>query len=224
MVPEPPQQNALEVFGEDSGAAVMMDCRSGDVLCMLSAPSFDANQFVKGMTGPDYRALAAYDRKPLFDKALSAIKEQGLGAAGLVATNSIRGGASRTVLEAINRDSRIFDAWSDEPWVNDGAAVRVSLVCFGGGEGARLGGHVVPQIYADLTAPSEAGDSLDVSQAVRLTANLGASFQGASKKAKFEIEATLAREWLRLPNPNGRPNSDVVKPWANFHESRATHP
>ena len=111
-----------------------------------------------------------------FDKALSAIKEQGLGAAGLVATNSIRGGASRTVLEAINRDSRIFDAWSDEPWVNDGAAVRVSLVCFGGGEGARLGGHVVPQIYADLTAPSEAGDSLDVSQAVRLPANLGASF------------------------------------------------
>ena len=26
---------------------------------------------------------------------------------------------------------RIFNAWSDEPWVNDGAAVRVSLVCFG---------------------------------------------------------------------------------------------
>ena len=26
---------------------------------------------------------------------------------------------------------RIFNAWSDEPWVNEGAAVRVSLVCFG---------------------------------------------------------------------------------------------
>lgn len=25
----------------------------------------------------------------------------------------------------------VFEAWSDEPWVNDGAAVRVSLVCFG---------------------------------------------------------------------------------------------
>jgi len=66
------QNRGLEVFGDDSGAAVMMDVRNGDVLCMLSAPSFDANQFVKGMTGPDYRALAAYDRKPLFDKALSA--------------------------------------------------------------------------------------------------------------------------------------------------------
>jgi len=150
-----------------------------------------------------------------FDKALTSIKNQGLGAAGLVATNSIRGGANRTVLEAINRDSCIFDAWSDEAWVNDGAAVRVSLVCFGRGEAAYLDAQVVPQIYADLTAPSVAGDSLNVSQAVTLEANIGASFQGASKKAKFEIDAVLAREWLQLPNPNGRPNSDVVKPWAN---------
>jgi N-6 DNA Methylase len=153
-----------------------------------------------------------------FDRALTAIKHQGLGAAGLVATNSIRGGANRTVLECIGRDSRIFDAWSDEAWVNEGAAVRVSLVCFGSGEGARLNGRPVPQIYADLNAPSEAGDGLDVSRATTLPTNLGASFQGASKKAKFEIDASLAREWLRMPNPNGRPNSDVVKPWANGFE------
>ena len=153
-----------------------------------------------------------------FDKALAAIKHQRLGAAGLVATNSIRGGANRTVLESINRESRIFDAWSDEAWVNDGAAVRVSLVCFGRGDAARRNGHIVPQIYADLTAPSEAGDALDVSQAATLTENLGVSFQGASKKAKFEIDSSRAHEWLHLPNPNGRPNSDVVKPWANGFE------
>ncbi len=153
-----------------------------------------------------------------FDKALSAIKSHGLGAAGLVATNSIRGGANRTVLESINRDSRIYDAWSDETWVNEGAAVRVSLVCFGNSDGARLDGENVPQIYADLTAPTEAGDALDVSRATTLPENLGASFQGASKKGKFEIDAAVAREWLRLPNPNGRPNSDVVKPWANGFE------
>jgi penicillin-binding protein 2 len=66
------QNRALEVFGEDSGAAVMMDCRSGDILCMFSAPSFDANRFVKGLTGAEYRALSEYDRKPLFNKALTA--------------------------------------------------------------------------------------------------------------------------------------------------------
>ena len=50
---------------------------------------------------------------------------------GLVATNSIRGGANRRALAAATKDQPIFDAWSDEPWVIDGAAVRVSLVCFG---------------------------------------------------------------------------------------------
>jgi type II restriction/modification system DNA methylase subunit YeeA len=153
-----------------------------------------------------------------FEKARTQIGQHGLSAAGLVATNSIRGGANRTVLEAITRSSRVFEAWSDEPWVNEGAAVRVSLVCFGRSTGTRLDGRDVPQIYADLTAPNVAGDALDVSAASALSANLGASFQGASKKAKFEIDAALARQWLRLPNPNGRPNSDVLKPWANGFE------
>lgn len=66
------QSRALDVFGEESGAAVMMDVRNGDVLCMLSAPSFDANQFVAGAPAAYYRALAAYDHKPLLNKALGA--------------------------------------------------------------------------------------------------------------------------------------------------------
>jgi hypothetical protein len=153
-----------------------------------------------------------------FEKCRSAIANQSLNAAGLVATNSIRGGANRKVLDAIARGSRIFEAWSDEPWVNDGAAVRVSLVCFGAGAPTRLNGEPAPQIYADLTAPGADGQSLDLTTAVNLAANLGASFQGASKKAKLEISADLARQWLRQPNPHRRPNSDVLKPWANGFE------
>jgi penicillin-binding protein 2 len=66
------QNRALEIFGDDSGAAVMLDCRSGDILCMVSAPSFDANAFVKGIAGAEYADLAQFDRKPLFNKALTA--------------------------------------------------------------------------------------------------------------------------------------------------------
>jgi penicillin-binding protein 2 len=66
------QNRALEVFGEDSGAAVMMDCRTGEMLCMLSAPSFDANAFVKGVPAAEYEALASYDHKPLLNKAVTA--------------------------------------------------------------------------------------------------------------------------------------------------------
>ena len=49
---------------------------------------------------------------------------------GLVSTNSIRGGANRRALQNAIEGRPIFNAWSDEPWVVDGAAVRVSLVCF----------------------------------------------------------------------------------------------
>jgi hypothetical protein len=60
-----------------------------------------------------------------------AIEAGRLQRAGLVSTNSIRGGRNREVLDRICTSTRIFEAWSDEPWVNDGAAVRVSLVGFG---------------------------------------------------------------------------------------------
>lgn len=47
---------------------------------------------------------------------------------GLVATNSIRGGANRMVLEPIAEAGAIIEAWSDEPWTIDGAAVRPGKV------------------------------------------------------------------------------------------------
>jgi len=65
------QTRALEVFGEESGAAVLMDCRTGDLLCMASAPSFDANSFVRGLTQAEYSSLANYERRPLLDKAMT---------------------------------------------------------------------------------------------------------------------------------------------------------
>ncbi len=73
-----------------------------------------------------------------FEKARGQIEAGKCQRAGLVSTNSIRGGANRKVLERIRDSGRIFNAWSDEPWVNDGAAVRVSLVCFGGEGGANV--------------------------------------------------------------------------------------
>ncbi|MGQ3002299.1 MAG: class I SAM-dependent DNA methyltransferase [Hydrogenophaga sp.] len=175
--------------------------------------------------GDDYVELLdrAYgDRVPMaadfvcywFEKARAQLEAGYLQAAGLVATNSIRGGANRSVLERIIGTSRIFLAWSDEPWVNDGAAVRVSMVGFGQRDSTRLDDVEVALIHADLTA----AEGIDLTKAQPLEENSNASFQGASKKAKFEIDEALALQWLKWPNPNGRPTSDIVKPWANGFE------
>ena len=140
--------------------------------------------------------------------------------AGLVGTNSIRGGASRQALQAATDALRIFEAWSDEAWVNDGAAVRVSLVCFsrvndGCVSDARLDGEQVQKIYADLAGGRDR-HSVDLTQARRLSENTSVAFMGHAKGGPFDVPGDLAREWLRLPaNPNGRTNADVLKPWIN---------
>ena len=149
-----------------------------------------------------------------FHKAGELVGSGRCSRAGLVATNSIRGGKNRVVLDRIAAGSQIYDAWADEPWIVDGAAVRVSLVCFGAqdaGMPPRLNGDDVPRINADLTATAA-----DLTAAARLADNHSAAFVGGMKKGAFDIPGDLAREWLRLPaNPNGRPNTDVLKPWIN---------
>lgn len=118
-----------------------------------------------------------------FEKARMAIASNGLGAAGLVATNSIRGGANRKVLDAIGETARIFEAWSDEDWVNDGASVHVSLVAFGhAAQAAKLDGAVVGAIAADLSPQETGGTTADLTLASKLTDNANASFIGTQKQ------------------------------------------
>ena len=149
-----------------------------------------------------------------FYKAGELVADGKVARAGLVATNSIRGGRNRTVLDRIVRRSEIFEAWSDEPWVVDGASVRVSQICLAdkdAGLAARLDGEGVSQINADLTA-----GSVSLAQAQKLPQNRDTAFIGIAKRGPFDIPGDLAREWLRLPaNPNGRPNADVLRPWMN---------
>lgn len=150
-----------------------------------------------------------------FEKANDAIKSGNMQRAGLVATNSIRGGKNREVLKHITKTGRIFEAWSDEDWINDGAAVRVSLICFGKSEHfATLDSKPVHEIFPDLTA-TVGGVGVDLTRAKRLPANRLRSFQGSVKVGPFDVSGEVARRWLLEPNALGRPNSEVLRPLFN---------
>ena len=132
--------------------------------------------------------------------------------AGLLATNSIRGGANRTTLDRVKRSGDIFLAWSDEPWIVEGAAIRVSIVGQDDGSETQraLDGEPVQRINSNLTG------GVDLTQARQLGENANKGFQGGIKGGAFDIPGELAREMLRAPsNINGRTNSDVVVPWVN---------
>ncbi|SMF96964.1 Methyltransferase domain-containing protein [Methylomagnum ishizawai] len=112
----------------------------------------------------------------------------------------------------------IFNAWSDEPWINEGAAVRVSLIGFCRKLEASkisLNGKYAEEIYSDLTAASEGTENLDLTQAKPISTNFRICFMGASKKGPFDIPGELARTWLEQPNPHSQPNSDVLRPLWN---------
>jgi type II restriction/modification system DNA methylase subunit YeeA len=147
-----------------------------------------------------------------FERARSFIANDEAQRAGLLATNSIRGGANREVLERIKDTGDIFMAWSDRPWVLEGAAVRVSMVGFDDGSEdiKRLDGQPVQQISPDLR-----GD-LDLTVAEQLSENAGIAYMGVTKGGAFDIPSELAREMMNAPmNPNGRPNTDVLRPFIN---------
>lgn len=144
-----------------------------------------------------------------FEKARAMIQAGKAKRVGLLATQAIRGGANREVLERIKNSGNIFWAQSDREWILDGAAVRVSMVAFDDGaeKTCELDGESVAKINANLTA------TFDLTQAKLLEENASISFVGPSPKAPFDIDGSIARKILKAPkNVNGRPNLDVVRP------------
>jgi len=64
------QRAAIAALGGQTGAVVAIDPRNGNVLAMVTAPSFDANLFVNGISQADYSALLEDPEKPLLNRAM----------------------------------------------------------------------------------------------------------------------------------------------------------
>ncbi|ANB02337.1 penicillin-binding protein 2 [Ectothiorhodospira sp. BSL-9] len=65
------QRAAEEILEGHAGAIVAMDPRNGEVLAMVSMPSFDPNLFVHGIPRSVFQELRTHRRQPLFNRALS---------------------------------------------------------------------------------------------------------------------------------------------------------
>ncbi|MFL5243584.1 MAG: type IIL restriction-modification enzyme MmeI [Gemmataceae bacterium] len=64
----------------------------------------------------------------------------------------------------------------------------------------------------------------DVTKAHAIQENLGICLIGPKKAGEFNIPLPVALEWCRLPNPNLKPNSDVLAPWINGTSLVGNHP
>ena len=197
---------------------------------VVGNPPFLGGKLLRANLGDEYvdQLFEVYDgRVPAeadlcaywHEKARAQIEAGRLKRAGLLATQGIRGGANRRVLERIKRTGDVFFAYADEPWVLAGANVHISFV--GQDDGSQtertLNGGPVAAINADLTS------GLDLTQARRLRENLGISFMGDTKGGPFDIDADTARPtaWLRptrtdaaTPTSFGRGSTGSTSPAA----------
>ena len=143
-----------------------------------------------------------------FEKARADIERKATERAGLLATNSIRQGANRTVLDRIKSTGDIFMAWSDREWILEGAAVRVSMIGFDDGAEVEkaLDGITAPIIHSDLSS------TVDVTLAQAITENKDLCFLGVMKGGPFDIDTATAQRMLDdANNPNGNRNTNVVR-------------
>ena len=172
----------------------------------LGSAYVNALQTLYGSRVPASMDLVMY----WFERARAQLATKQVNRVGLLATNSIRQQRNRVVLERIKQAGAIFMAWSDRPWILEGAAVRVSMVGFDNGTETikHLNGIRVSAINADLTS------DLSIADVCQLPENVHVAFMGNIKIGPFDLTALQAAEMLALTNASGRLNRDVVRPLA----------
>ncbi len=146
-----------------------------------------------------------------FEKARSLIEQHKCRRAGLLATQGIRGGANRETLRRIKESGDIFFAVSDRDWVLAGATVHVSMIGFDDGTETerQIDGRKAVEISPQLSTAQ------DLHLAKPLRVNQQISFMGITPAGPFDLPFSDISSWLAAPNPNGRPNSDVLRPYLN---------
>ncbi len=71
------QEYAARRLGEESGSCTVIDCQTGDILCMASMPAYDPNSFSDGIGQTEWKMLSDDERRPLLNKTLQALYPPG---------------------------------------------------------------------------------------------------------------------------------------------------
>ncbi|MEM5516558.1 penicillin-binding protein 2 [Henriciella sp. AS95] len=109
------QRAAIDRFGEESGAAVVLDIETGAILAFVSTPAFDPNDFVNGISYADYNLLRENDRSPLYHKAYDGTYPPGSTFKMVVATAALESGIDPNMRVHCNRyyrfGNRTWHCW-----------------------------------------------------------------------------------------------------------------
>ena len=83
------QKYTAEILGDKAASVCVMDIYNGDIISLVSSPSYDPNTFVHGVDRDYWNSLISNDRKPLTNKALSGLYPPGSTVKTLVALSAL---------------------------------------------------------------------------------------------------------------------------------------
>jgi len=83
------QEFTTELVKEKSGSVCVMDIYTGDILALVSSPTFDPNKFVHGISHQDWQLLIKDKMKPLINKPMAGLYPPGSTIKPVVALSAL---------------------------------------------------------------------------------------------------------------------------------------
>ena len=83
------QKFTSELMKDNSGSVCVMDIYTGDIVSMVSSPTFNSNKFVHGISQEDWQALIENKKKPLINKSLAGLYPPGSTIKPIVALSAL---------------------------------------------------------------------------------------------------------------------------------------
>ena len=112
----PLQDYAARRIGLESGSVVVIDCLTGDLLCMASMPSFDPNSFSDGIGRIEWKMLSDDDHVPLRNKVLKGLYPPGSTVKPMVSMAFLEAGldphATTFCGGGLRVGNRVFHCWN----------------------------------------------------------------------------------------------------------------
>ncbi|GAB4390543.1 MAG: penicillin-binding protein 2 [Thermodesulfovibrionales bacterium] len=114
------QQAAEAAFGERAGALVAMKPSTGEILGLVSKPSFDPNLFSRGISYADWVALVEDPRHPMLNRALQSQYPPGSTFKIITAAAALERGAITPATEQFCSGKIFHGQWSFGCWKKGG--------------------------------------------------------------------------------------------------------
>ncbi|MBF0436358.1 MAG: penicillin-binding protein 2 [Magnetococcales bacterium] len=112
------QAEAERALSGLSGSTVCLDPNNGEVLAMVSQPSYDPNQFIRGFTSDEWKRLVTDPKRPLINKAIQGQYPPGSTFKMVVALAALKEGKIDANTRhhcggSVTRDNHTFYCWKN---------------------------------------------------------------------------------------------------------------